>query len=43
VLVDSGGITLYSLSGEQNGKFIRTSSSCPQVWHPLSASAGAER
>jgi predicted lipoprotein with Yx(FWY)xxD motif len=34
-------MTLYSLSGEQNGKFICTSA-CLQVWHPLSApSAGA--
>jgi predicted lipoprotein with Yx(FWY)xxD motif len=33
-------MTLYRLSGEQNGKFICTSSACLQVWHPLSASAG---
>jgi predicted lipoprotein with Yx(FWY)xxD motif len=33
-------MTLYHLSGEQNGKFICTSSACVQVWHPLSASAG---
>jgi predicted lipoprotein with Yx(FWY)xxD motif len=39
VLVDAQGMTLYSLSGEQNGKFICTSSACLQVWHPLSASA----
>jgi predicted lipoprotein with Yx(FWY)xxD motif len=41
VLTDAHGLTLYRLSGEQNGKFICTSS-CLQVWHPLSAStAGA--
>ena len=40
VLVDAQGMTLYSLSGEQNGKFICTSSACTQVWHPLSAPAG---
>ena len=40
VLVDAQGMTLYSLSGERNGKFICKSSSCTQVWHPLSASAG---
>jgi len=39
VLVDAQGMTLYSLSGEQNGRFICTSS-CLQVWHPLRASAG---
>jgi predicted lipoprotein with Yx(FWY)xxD motif len=41
VLVDAQGMTLYHLSAEQNGKFICTSSACLQVWHPLSASAGA--
>jgi predicted lipoprotein with Yx(FWY)xxD motif len=40
VLVDSQGMTLYRLSGEQNGKFICTSSACTQVWHPLAASSG---
>lgn len=40
VLVNTQGMTLYSLSGEQNGKFICTSSACLQVWHPLNASAG---
>jgi predicted lipoprotein with Yx(FWY)xxD motif len=33
-------MTLYSLSGEQNGKFICTSAACVQVWHPLAVSAG---
>jgi predicted lipoprotein with Yx(FWY)xxD motif len=40
VLVDARGMTLYHLTGEQNGRFICTSSACLQVWHPLSA-AGA--
>jgi len=38
VLVDAQGMTLYHLSGEQNGKFICTSSACVHVWHPVSAS-----
>lgn len=41
MLVDTRGMTLYSLSGEQNGKFICTSASCLQVWHPVAASAGS--
>jgi predicted lipoprotein with Yx(FWY)xxD motif len=42
ILVDSEGMTLYHLSGEQNGKFICTSSACLGVWHPLIApSSGA--
>jgi predicted lipoprotein with Yx(FWY)xxD motif len=42
VLTDSKGMTLYRLSGEQNGKFICTSSACTHVWHPVTASgAGA--
>jgi predicted lipoprotein with Yx(FWY)xxD motif len=39
ILVDSQGMTLYHLSGEQNGKFICTSSACLGVWHPLIASS----
>jgi predicted lipoprotein with Yx(FWY)xxD motif len=39
ILVDSQGMTLYRLSGEQNGKFICTSSACVGVWHPLIASS----
>ena len=35
ILVDSQGMALYHLSGEQNGKFICTSSACVGVWHPL--------
>jgi predicted lipoprotein with Yx(FWY)xxD motif len=37
ILVNSHGMTLYHLSGEQNGKFICTSSACLGVWHPLIA------
>jgi predicted lipoprotein with Yx(FWY)xxD motif len=37
ILVDSQGMTLYHLSGEQNGKFICTSSACVGVWRPLIA------
>jgi predicted lipoprotein with Yx(FWY)xxD motif len=40
VLVDAQGMTLYSLSGESNGKFICTSSACVGVWHPLTVPAG---
>ncbi len=40
VLVNSQGITLYRLSGEQNGKFICVNSACTQVWHPLTVSSG---
>jgi len=39
VLTNAHGMTLYSLSGEHNGKFICTSSACVQVWHPVTASA----
>jgi predicted lipoprotein with Yx(FWY)xxD motif len=42
ILVDSQGMTLYHLSGEQKGKFICTSTACVGVWHPLVApSSGA--
>jgi predicted lipoprotein with Yx(FWY)xxD motif len=40
ILVDSHGMTLYHLSGEQNGKFICASSGCVGVWHPLTVPAG---
>jgi predicted lipoprotein with Yx(FWY)xxD motif len=39
ILVNSQGMTLYHLSGEQNGKFICTSTACLGVWHPLIASS----
>jgi predicted lipoprotein with Yx(FWY)xxD motif len=41
ILIDSQGMTLYHLSGEQNGKFICTSSACVGVWHPLIAPSNA--
>jgi predicted lipoprotein with Yx(FWY)xxD motif len=34
-------MTLYHLGGEQNGKFVCTSSACLGVWHPLTAAAGS--
>lgn len=40
VLVDSQGLTLYHLSGEQNGKWICTSVACLQAWHPLTEPKG---
>ncbi len=40
VLVDSHGMTLYSLSGEQGGHFICISAACLAVWHPLTAPGG---
>ncbi len=40
VLVDSQGLTLYHLSGEQSGKWICTSATCVKAWHPLAAPAG---
>ena len=42
ILVDSQGMTLYHLSGEQNGKFICTNSACVGVWHPLIAPSSGE-
>jgi predicted lipoprotein with Yx(FWY)xxD motif len=41
ILVNAQGMTLYHLSGEQNGKFICTSSACVGVWHPLTVAAGS--
>lgn len=41
VLVNAQGMTLYHLSGEQNGKFICTSTACTGIWHPLTVSAGS--
>jgi len=34
VLVNAQGLTLYSLSAEQNGQFVCTGS-CLNIWHPL--------
>jgi predicted lipoprotein with Yx(FWY)xxD motif len=39
VLTNAAGMTLYSLSAEQNGKFICTNTACTQVWHALSPPA----
>ena len=41
ILVTAQGMTLYHLSGEQNGKFICTSTACTGVWHPLTLPAGS--
>jgi predicted lipoprotein with Yx(FWY)xxD motif len=41
ILVNGQGMTLYHLSGEQNGKFICTSSACVGVWHPLTVTSGS--
>jgi predicted lipoprotein with Yx(FWY)xxD motif len=40
VITNAQGMTLYSLSAEHGGKFLCTSTSCTQVWHPLSGAAG---
>jgi predicted lipoprotein with Yx(FWY)xxD motif len=40
VLVNAEGMTLYSLSVEQNGKFICSTSACEATWHPLIATSG---
>jgi predicted lipoprotein with Yx(FWY)xxD motif len=40
VLVTTQGMTLYHLSGEQNGKFICTTSACVGVWRPLTVTSG---
>jgi predicted lipoprotein with Yx(FWY)xxD motif len=41
VLVDSRGLTLYHLTGEQNGKWICTSAACLHAWPPLTVKTGA--
>jgi predicted lipoprotein with Yx(FWY)xxD motif len=41
ILVDSKGMTLYSLSAERNGKFICTPAACTALWHPLTVTAGS--
>jgi predicted lipoprotein with Yx(FWY)xxD motif len=40
VLTNTKGFTLYTLSGEKNGKFICTGS-CTRTWPPLLVAAGA--
>jgi predicted lipoprotein with Yx(FWY)xxD motif len=37
ILVDSDGLTLYHLSGEETRSLICTSAPCLKVWHPLAA------
>jgi len=39
VLVNAKGLTLYSLSGEGNGKFLCTSAECEGAWHPVTVTA----
>jgi len=41
VLVNSKGLTLYSLSGESKTKFLCTSAECVAFWHPLTAASAA--
>lgn len=41
VLTNASGLTIYRLSGEHAGHFICASSSCTQIWHPVSASASS--
>jgi predicted lipoprotein with Yx(FWY)xxD motif len=40
-LVNAHGLTLYHLSGEQNGKFICTSAACTGVWRPLTVASAS--
>jgi predicted lipoprotein with Yx(FWY)xxD motif len=40
ILVNAQGMTLYHLSGEQNGHFICTSSACVDIWRPLTVASG---
>jgi predicted lipoprotein with Yx(FWY)xxD motif len=40
VLVNSKGLTLYSLSAERHGRFICTDSSCLRLWTPLVTAKG---
>jgi predicted lipoprotein with Yx(FWY)xxD motif len=42
VLVDANGMTLYHLTGEQDGQFICTSAECEKNWPPVAASAMSE-
>jgi predicted lipoprotein with Yx(FWY)xxD motif len=41
VLTNTKGFTLYTLSGEKNGKFICTGS-CTSTWPPLLVAAGTK-
>jgi predicted lipoprotein with Yx(FWY)xxD motif len=39
VLTNASGMTLYTLSGERDGKLICTSTACLHVWHPVTVTA----
>ena len=41
ILVNTKGMTLYSLSVERKGKFICTGSTCLSVWKPLTLANGS--
>ena len=41
VLTNTKGLTLYTLSGEKNGRFICTGS-CTKTWPPLLVAAGTK-
>jgi len=41
VLVNSKGLTLYSLSGESKANFLCTSAECVAIWHPLTVASAA--
>jgi predicted lipoprotein with Yx(FWY)xxD motif len=40
VLTDTKGLTLYTLVGETNGKFICTTATCLKAWPPLLVTPG---
>jgi predicted lipoprotein with Yx(FWY)xxD motif len=40
VLTNTKGLTLYTLSGETNGKFICTTAECLKAWPPLLVTPG---
>ena len=42
ILVTRSGLTLYSLSAEQHGRFICTTSACVALWKPLTVRAGVK-
>jgi predicted lipoprotein with Yx(FWY)xxD motif len=42
VLVDNRGLTLYTLSSEQGGKLVCTSTQCVATWRPLTASGAGK-
>lgn len=42
ILVTRAGLTLYTLSGERNGRFLCTDRACLQTWPPLLLRRGAQ-